>query len=783
MAKQEVSKLDFTNDRVSTMISSQLPMFVRMEDPYFVSFMEAYYKFLESKLVEIYISSDTPLIGDMPAGEVISTVHCLLCEDGSYLGGGDVSEPLMELDAYRDDLNRLVRPARINGTTIGSLDIDNLSLGSNLPRKKILLNHLSGSIELMASALDVGEIFNKTLLDALRDSANTLPKVYGTPIGIETPINAMNNLSNYNDIDYSFDYRLFLGSDYYTRMLKEIMPFWPNQLVSPTEERLKSVIGENIKDFYKSKGTLDSIKFIFRAIYGEEIEIFIPSDHMFYLNDGRWSTSKKIKAQIDAEGDLLKIANRVLYDSANTAYFAYVETVNVDPANNEIAIIELSNVYGSFGVGTSISGTLANQNTFSCNVISGSTSADAFGGNDAYAVCSSNGVLVAVGSAGKCATSSDNGVTWTARPSFTAAFGSESTGWAVCWNGSVFVAVGYVAVGVYSACATSSDGVTWTARPSYTAAFGANNAAWDVCWNGSVFVAVGDYSACATSSDGVTWTSRPSLATAFDSNYAYAVCSINGVLVAVGGGGKCATSSDGGVTWTARPSFETAFGSVSDAYAVCSNGSLLVAVGAGGKCATSSDGITWTARPSFETAFGSESVAYDVCWNGSVFVAVGYVGVGVCATSSDGVTWTSRPSLVTALAGGDANAVCWNGSLLVAVGTSGKCVTSSDDGVTWTSQSGLIESSQYLSNRGILNGGPQAPIPAGHTTWDDPTLQTEAEALYTSDNTDRIQDDHYYQLFSYVVRTNLPESEYPNIRETLKKLVHPAGWLLFIEAL
>ena len=249
MAKQEVSKLNFTNDRVSTMISSQLPMFVRMEYPYFVAFMEAYYKFLESKLVEIYIASDSPLIGDIPAGAIISTVHCLLCEDGSYLGGGDGGEPLIELDAYRDELDRLVRPARINGTTIGSLDVDNQSVGINLPRKKIIMNHLSGSIEAMASSLDTGEIFNKTLLDALRDSVKPLPKVYGTPLEIETPINAMNNLSNYNDIDYSFDYRLFLGSDYYTRMLKEIMPFWPNQLVSPTEERLKSVVGENIKDF------------------------------------------------------------------------------------------------------------------------------------------------------------------------------------------------------------------------------------------------------------------------------------------------------------------------------------------------------------------------------------------------------------------------------------------------------------------------------------------------------------------------------------------------------
>ena len=81
--------LDFSSQLTSDFIDDQVPMFIRNQDPMFIEFVKAYYRFLESNLIEFFISSDIPLFGDLEVGESISTVHCLMCEDGvTYLGAG-----------------------------------------------------------------------------------------------------------------------------------------------------------------------------------------------------------------------------------------------------------------------------------------------------------------------------------------------------------------------------------------------------------------------------------------------------------------------------------------------------------------------------------------------------------------------------------------------------------------------------------------------------------------------------------------------------------------------
>lgn len=407
-------KLNFTYDKISDFVGSQLPAFVRTESPDFVAFVEAYYRFLESKLVEITVSTIETLIGDLEIGEIVSTVHPLMGEDGNYLGDGTDAFPLLELESYRDNSNQLIRPTRIIGSALGSSDIDNETIGSDtpIPRKKLMLNHLSGSVErlLEGDEESIGELFSITLLQSI--TANTslrLPTIFDVK-SIETPLNAMNNMFNYGDIDYSFNNSLFLGSDYYSLMAKELMPRFPRTLYSSTEEKMKALIGRNIKDFYRSKGTEDSIKFILRLLYGIGSDVFVPSNKLFNLNDGRWITNYKLKVLIDSERDVLNSSNRVVYiivlndlllednvshlsqennyytieldgyrDQANTLihpvvsvgdYYAYTENVYVDPEDSDYAILELSNVYGGehFIYGNKITGTLLSGEQFECEI-------------------------------------------------------------------------------------------------------------------------------------------------------------------------------------------------------------------------------------------------------------------------------------------------------------------------------------------------------------------------------------------------------------------------------
>jgi len=228
--------------------------------------------------------------------------------------------------------------------------------------------------------------------------------------------------------------------------------------------------------------------------------------------------------------------------------------------------------------------------------------------------------LVGVVYGGQVYTSTDFGVTWTARASaqnwFTVASSSD---------GSKLVAA--AAVGqIY----TSTDsGVTWTAQNSGSRSWQSVASSSD----GSKLVAVEYAGQIYTSTDsGVTWTARASVG-----NWRAVASSADGSkLVAAAAVGQIYTSTDSGVTWTAQNSGSRYWLSIVSS----SDGSKLVAAVDGGQIYTSSDsGVTWTAQNSGSQNWISVASSSD----GSKLVAV--VDGGQIYTSSDsGVTWTAQNS-------------------------------------------------------------------------------------------------------------------------------------------
>lgn len=83
MASFNDYKLNFKDDRISDFIGNQLPAFVRDEGPDFVKFIEAYYKFLETKIVKMTITTtDANAINTITEGSDISSGHFISCENG-----------------------------------------------------------------------------------------------------------------------------------------------------------------------------------------------------------------------------------------------------------------------------------------------------------------------------------------------------------------------------------------------------------------------------------------------------------------------------------------------------------------------------------------------------------------------------------------------------------------------------------------------------------------------------------------------------------------------------
>lgn len=175
--------------------------------------------------------------------------------------------------------------------------------------------------------------------------------------------------------------------------------------------------------------------------------------------------------------------------------------------------------------------------------------------------------LVALAWPGQIYTSTDSGVSWTARDSVRNWYSVASSS-----DGSKLVAAEGGAGHIY----TSTDsGVTWTARDSNRDWGGVASSA-----DGSKLAALASNGQIYTSTDsGVSWTARES-----NRNWAVVASSADGSkLVACDYGGQIYTSTDSGVTWTARESNRDWSGVASS-----SDGSKLVAVdGSNGQIYTS----------------------------------------------------------------------------------------------------------------------------------------------------------------------------------------------------
>lgn len=278
---------------------------------------------------------------------------------------------------------------------------------------------------------------------------------------------------------------------------------------------------------------------------------------------------------------------------------------------------------------------------------------------------------VAVGSSGSLYTSdSTTASSWTSR---TSSFSTTNI------RGVASDGVGlYVAVGAAGKLATSSDGITWTQR---TSSFSTTDI-WGVCYGGGYWVAVGDAGKVATSTDGITWTQRTSgtaqdLRAVFFGNGKY-VLGGNGVA----GVATCRSATDPTGTWTSRTSTLENIG-FNGLYYAPDQAIWVAGVDSGttGALASSPDGDTWTARnsatgmlvPGIGQAFTSISsiIVYTFYADGTPTMDIN--------SSTNGTTWTDRTPAdasesVTSAAVDEAN-------FMIVVGSK---VQSSTNGTSWT---------------------------------------------------------------------------------------------------
>ena len=133
---------------------------------------------------------------------------------------------------------------------------------------------------------------------------------------IGKPVEIIGNLQHYANLDKTTDDFL----EYFKQQFGKDVP----EAVFANAN--KPFVLKNLRDFYRSKGSEKSFKFLFRLLYKEEIEFYYPSNDMLRLSDGKYTKNKII---------------RVIDSSGTDATFGLVGTRIIGTVSGAEAIVEL----------------------------------------------------------------------------------------------------------------------------------------------------------------------------------------------------------------------------------------------------------------------------------------------------------------------------------------------------------------------------------------------------------------------------------------------------------
>ena len=157
------------------------------------------------------------------------------------------------------------------------------------------------------------------------------------------PVREARNLFDYRDIDNTIEKFL----EHFQKKYLYGIPF--NVIIN------KRFLLKHILDVYRSKGSINCYKLLFKLIYNQEIDVYLPGRDMFKTSDGTWVQPRYLEV---TQSELLPelVGKTIIGLSSNTT--ATVESYISEPINeNIISLLYLSNIKptgGAFVVGEKV---------------------------------------------------------------------------------------------------------------------------------------------------------------------------------------------------------------------------------------------------------------------------------------------------------------------------------------------------------------------------------------------------------------------------------------------
>lgn len=136
---------------------------------------------------------------------------------------------------------------------------------------------------------------------------------------------------------------------------KLFIPDFPRELTTDKDTGKPiniAILIKRAKDFYESKGTQNSINFIFRILYDESVEFYYPREHLFIVSGGKWILKKTLKFFYTDKDKARSLVGNYVYqqndDGQITAKARVTSCLIQKQSPYNVAEIELTEIVGSF---------------------------------------------------------------------------------------------------------------------------------------------------------------------------------------------------------------------------------------------------------------------------------------------------------------------------------------------------------------------------------------------------------------------------------------------------
>ena len=262
-----------TNRKISTLVESQLPSFIASEYEYFSKFIEKYYQHLES------------------TGNVLDVINNIT----TYT----------DIDFY--DSNVFTEYTTVATNFSASATSITVQDATTFPKE-------NGYIKIDDEICFYQSRTDTQFLDVSRGVSGTtkLGDLYENSTFVTT--NSASHFSGAKVYNLSNLFLYAIAKHFENQYLKSFPEKYLNASVN------KKALIKNIKQFYQSKGTESSIKFIFNSIVAKTPnnvpEVFYPKDSTIKLSTSDWSSTYSIRVKI-ISGNAFNLLGKVIRQDVN----------------------------------------------------------------------------------------------------------------------------------------------------------------------------------------------------------------------------------------------------------------------------------------------------------------------------------------------------------------------------------------------------------------------------------------------------------------------------------